>query len=155
MGWEEGVGYPGHWMGDVVGYPVHHPRPPPPQDMGLGYPNLPPQTRPGYVTPSLCLWTWDLDTLPPPHPTTYIWWSSLGTYSLEDLPLSPPLPTSGGSKGGTRDSPLPGGPNSFNFMQFLGKFGKILCWCPPRELANPSRGNPGSATANSTNTNAS
>ena len=24
----------------------------------------------------------------------------------------------------------PGGPNSFNFMQFLGKFGKIVCWCP-------------------------
>ena len=25
----------------------------------------------------------------------------------------------------------PGGPNSFNFMQFLGKFGKIVCWRPP------------------------
>ena len=35
--------------------------------------------------------------------------------------------TSGGSKGGARDV----GPNSFNFMQFLGKFGKIVCWCPP------------------------
>ena len=23
------------------------------------------------------------------------------------------------------------GPNSFNFMQFLGKFGKIVCCCPP------------------------
>ena len=22
------------------------------------------------------------------------------------------------------------GPNSFNFMQFLGKFRKIVCWCP-------------------------
>ena len=22
----------------------------------------------------------------------------------------------------------PGGPNSFNFMQFLGKFDKIVCW---------------------------
>ena len=32
----------------------------------------------------------------------------------------------GGSKGGMRDAPL-GGPNSFNFMQFLGKFGKIIC----------------------------
>ena len=40
-----------------------------------------------------------------------------------------------------------GGPNSFNFMQFLGNFGKIVCWCPPGELAPPSRGNPGSATA--------
>ena len=27
--------------------------------------------------------------------------------------------------------PPPGGPNSFNFMQFLGKFGKIVCWRPP------------------------
>ena len=25
----------------------------------------------------------------------------------------------------------PGGPNSFNFMQFLGKYGKIVCWRPP------------------------
>ena len=25
----------------------------------------------------------------------------------------------------------PGGPNSFNFMQFLGNFGKIVCWRPP------------------------
>ena len=25
----------------------------------------------------------------------------------------------------------PGGPNSFNFMQFLGKFGKFLCLRPP------------------------
>ena len=24
----------------------------------------------------------------------------------------------------------PQGPNSFNFMQFLGKFGKIVCWRP-------------------------
>ena len=23
------------------------------------------------------------------------------------------------------------GPNSFNFMQFLGNFGKIVCWRPP------------------------
>ena len=44
------------------------------------------------------------------------------------------------------DAP-PGGPNSFNFMQFLGKFGKIICWRPPGELAPPPRGNPGSATA--------
>ena len=44
------------------------------------------------------------------------------------------------------DAP-PRGPNSFNFMQFLGKFGKIVCWRPPGELAPPPRGNPGSATA--------
>ena len=24
--------------------------------------------------------------------------------------------------------PRPRGPNSFNFMQFLGKFSKIICW---------------------------
>ena len=42
--------------------------------------------------------------------------------------------------------PPPEGPNSFNFMQFLGNFGKIVCWCPPGELAPPPRGNPGSAT---------
>ena len=35
---------------------------------------------------------------------------------------------SGGSEG-ARGTPL--GPNSFNFMQFLGKFGKIVCWRPP------------------------
>ena len=25
----------------------------------------------------------------------------------------------------------PGGPNSFNFMQFLENFGEIVCWRPP------------------------
>ena len=40
----------------------------------------------------------------------------------------------------------PPGPNSFKFMQCLGKFGKIVCWHPPGELAPPPRGNPGSAT---------
>ena len=39
--------------------------------------------------------------------------------------------TSGGSKGGARDPRPPGGLHSFNFMQFLGKFGKIVCWRPP------------------------
>ena len=41
----------------------------------------------------------------------------------------------------------PGGPNSFNSMQFLGKYGKIVCWPLPGELAPPPRRNPGSATA--------
>ena len=36
---------------------------------------------------------------------------------------------SGGSKGGARDMCPPGSLNSFNFMQFLGNFGKIVCWC--------------------------
>ena len=53
---------------------------------------------------------------------------------------------SGGSKGGMRDAHPPGGPNSFNCRQFLGNFSKIVCWCPPGELAPPPRGNPGSAT---------
>ena len=52
----------------------------------------------------------------------------------------------GGSKGGREGrAPPPGGPNSFNFMQFLGKFGKIVCWRPPlgswrpllREILDP------------------
>ena len=37
------------------------------------------------------------------------------------------------------------GPNSFNFMQFSGKYGKIVCWRPQR-VGAPPRGNPGSAT---------
>ena len=32
--------------------------------------------------------------------------------------------------GGARGTP-PRDPSSFNFMQFLGKFGKIVCWRPP------------------------
>ena len=34
----------------------------------------------------------------------------------------------------------PPGPNSFNFMQFWGKFGKIVCWCPPWRVGAPSSG---------------
>ena len=46
----------------------------------------------------------------------------------------------------------PRGPNSFNFMQFWGKFGKNRMLAPPPgELAPPPRGNPGSATELSTN----
>ena len=41
----------------------------------------------------------------------------------------------------------PGGPNSFNFMQFLRKFGKNLMLVPPPgELVPPHRTNPGSDT---------
>ena len=56
---------------------------------------------------------------------------------------------SGGSKGeGVRDAPPPpGGPNSFNFMQFFGKIWQNRMLVPPGELAPPPRGNPGSATA--------
>ena len=36
--------------------------------------------------------------------------------------------------------PPPGGPNSFNFMQFLGKFGKIVCWRLPPRVGAPSSG---------------
>ena len=55
--------------------------------------------------------------------------------------------------GRARGSPPPPPPlrhiNSFDFMQFLEKFGKIVCWRPPPlgELAPPPRGNPGSASA--------
>ena len=53
---------------------------------------------------------------------------------------------SGGSKGGAQGMSPPPGPNSFNFMQFSGKYIKIICWRPPGELAPPPGGNPGSAT---------
>ena len=43
--------------------------------------------------------------------------------------------SSGGSKGGAGEARPPGGPNSFNFMWFLGKFDKFVCWRPPGELA--------------------
>ena len=38
------------------------------------------------------------------------------------------------------------GPNSLNFMQFLGKFGEIVCWHPHPRRVGPPQGNPGSAT---------
>ena len=34
----------------------------------------------------------------------------------------------------------PRGPNSFHFMQFLGNFGKNVCWRPPGDLAPPTSG---------------
>ena len=47
-------------------------------------------------------------------------------------------------------APFHEGPISFNFMQFLGNFGKIVYWWPPplplQELAPKPRGNPASAT---------
>ena len=50
------------------------------------------------------------------------------------------------------DGPPPLGQNFFNFMQFLGKFGKIVCWRPlPEGLAPPHQGNPGSATGKGKN----
>ena len=45
---------------------------------------------------------------------------------------------SGGSKG--LEGRPPWGPNSFNFIQFLGKFGKIVCWRPPWGVGAPSSG---------------
>ena len=35
--------------------------------------------------------------------------------------------------------------NFLNFMQFLGKSGKFVCWRPPQGLAPPPTGNPVSA----------
>ena len=49
---------------------------------------------------------------------------------------------SGGSKGGARDAPSPGGPNCFNFMQFLEKYGNIVCWRPPPPTPPPGVGAP-------------
>ena len=47
---------------------------------------------------------------------------------------------------GARDvSPISLGPISFNFMQFLGKFGKIVNYPLPPRVGAPPRGNPGSA----------
>ena len=37
--------------------------------------------------------------------------------------------------------------NFLNFMQFLGKSGKFVCWHPPGELAPPPTENPVSAPA--------
>ena len=58
------------------------------------------------------------------------------TYAVADL------------RGGVRDArPPPLRPNSFNFMQFLGEFGKIACSRPPLGgFTPPPWGNPGSVT---------
>ena len=54
---------------------------------------------------------------------------------------------SDGFNGCGRDARPPGGPNSFKFMQFWGKFGKIVCWRPlPGEFVAPPQGNSGSVT---------
>ena len=47
---------------------------------------------------------------------------------------------SGGSKGGTLSAcPLLTDQNFPNFMQFLGKYGKFVCWRPlPRGILDPS-----------------
>ena len=47
---------------------------------------------------------------------------------------------SGWSKGDERGAHSPWGPNSFNFMQFFGKFGKIVCWCAPWRARAPTSG---------------
>ena len=64
---------------------------------------------------------------------------NLTSFGIYPLSVSRPVANLRGAQG-TRAPP--GGPNSFNFMQFLGKFGKIVCWRPPWELAPPPRGNP-------------
>ena len=38
------------------------------------------------------------------------------------------------------DARPPGGPNSFNFMQFLWNFGKIVCSPHPRRVGAPTSG---------------
>ena len=44
--------------------------------------------------------------------------------------------SSGGFRGG---APPYTAQNFLNFMQFFAKFGKIICWCPPR-VGAPSYG---------------
>ena len=60
---------------------------------------------------------------------------------------------SGGSKGGAPGvRPHPMVQNFLNFMQFFGKFGKIIGRHPlPEELAPPPTENPGSAPVSDTN----
>ena len=43
----------------------------------------------------------------------------------------------GGRRGRAPSPPPPGHPNSFDFMQFSGKFGKIVCWCSPWGVGDP------------------
>ena len=50
--------------------------------------------------------------------------------------------SSGGFRGG---APPPTTEKFLNFMQFFAKFGKIICWRPPRGLASPSYGKSWSA----------
>ena len=47
---------------------------------------------------------------------------------------------SGGSKGGARDARPPLPRNVFIFMQFSGKIGQIIGWCPPFGVSAPSSG---------------
>ena len=51
------------------------------------------------------------------------------TYDL--LILSQPIPVADLHSKILDVPPPPECPNSFNFMQFLGNFGKIVCWSPP------------------------
>ena len=62
---------------------------------------------------------------------------ALGTRHLSASFLSFSYSFSGGSKRGERDTP-PGGPNSFNFMQFWGNLAKSYVGAPPPPP--PSRG---------------
>ena len=48
-------------------------------------------------------------------------------YMRSQLEQDSPVADLRGARG-TRTPPR--GPNSFNFMQFLGKFGKFVCWRP-------------------------
>ena len=60
----------------------------------------------------------------------------LGTKELCKLTVQSSFPVvSGGSTFEMLDAPP--GPNSFIFMQFLGKFGKIVCWRAPVESWRP------------------
>ena len=82
--------------------------------------------------------TTDLETHVPIQ--FYFWMTLIFSDSLLDkqFDMSQCTDTVADLGGGAGGAP-PGHPNSFNFMQFSGNFGKIVCWCPP------PWGNPGSA----------
>ena len=65
--------------------------------------------------------------------------------------LQEPVADLRGGVRGMRAPPLD--QNFFIFMQFSGKIGQIIGWCPPPlGLVPPPLGNPGSATGNSLRT---
>ena len=92
---------------------------------------------PGFLERAIAEPKWDANKL-------YIFYFSEKLYYIKEN-----LVPMGGARGGLSPTPAvadlhskildarppPGGPNSFNFMQFLGNFGKIVCWRPPGELA--------------------
>ena len=51
----------------------------------------------------------------------------------DDIRVTMPVADLGGAPG----APPSTAQNVLNFMQFFGKYGKIICWCPPLEGWHP------------------